>query len=115
MTKAIRGEIWQARFWPTVGAEISKDRPAVIINQPGAGRLPLSIVVPITDWKEHYASYFWFVQLDASQASGLSKPSGADAFQVRSMSDDRLLSRLGILEPRKLYEIAQAIRMCVGA
>jgi mRNA interferase MazF len=45
-----RGEVWTVRFDPAVGAEIQKVRPAVVIGVDSVGRLPLKIVVPITDW-----------------------------------------------------------------
>jgi mRNA interferase MazF len=114
MSKGVRGEIWQTRFVPNVGAKISKDRPAVVINTATAGRLPLSIVVPITDWKDNYEKYFWFVRLNPAAANGLSKSSGADAFQVKSVSDERLIQKLGILTDPQLQEVALAVGMCVG-
>jgi mRNA interferase MazF len=47
MAKATRGEIFEVQFRPAVGAEIQKTRPAVIMNVPEVGRLPLSIVVSL--------------------------------------------------------------------
>ena len=46
-----RGEVWAVNFDPAVGAEIGKARPAVVIGVESIGRLPLQLVVPITDWK----------------------------------------------------------------
>ena len=46
-----RGEIWLIDFDPALGAEIQKIRPAVIISMDTIGRLPLRMVVPVTDWK----------------------------------------------------------------
>lgn len=60
-----RGEIWLVRFDPSEGAEIRKIRPAVVANI-DIGRLPLRIVVPITDWKADFAKLSWFVFLSAS-------------------------------------------------
>ena len=114
MSKAIRGEVWQTRFWPSVGAEISKDRPAIVLNTQNAGRLPLCLMVPVTDWKENYSNYFWFVRLDPSGTNGLNKVSGADAFQVKSLSEDRLLWKVGSLELEEVQEIAFAIGFCIG-
>jgi mRNA interferase MazF len=51
-----RGEIWMIDFDPAVGAEIQKVRPAVVISVDTVGRLPLRLVVPVTDWKPRYAS-----------------------------------------------------------
>jgi mRNA interferase MazF len=50
-----RGEIWLINLDPTVGAEIRKTRPAVIVNDDAVGILPLKVIVPITDWKDRYA------------------------------------------------------------
>ena len=36
-----RGEIWDICFDPSVGAEIQKTRPAVVVNIESVGRLPL--------------------------------------------------------------------------
>jgi mRNA interferase MazF len=52
-----RGEIWLVDFDPAVGAEIQKVRPAVVIGVDSIGRLPLRMVVPITDWKIRYVNY----------------------------------------------------------
>jgi mRNA interferase MazF len=101
-------------FDPSVGAEIRKVRPAVVISLDTVGRLPLRLVVPITDWKPQYAGYPWFVELPASPTNGLSKDSGADAFQTKSVSISRFVDRLGELTPTQLDETAEAIALCVG-
>jgi len=82
MTTPNRGEIWMVNFDPSVGAEIQKTRPAAVINVAQVGRLPLRIVVPITDWKAIYATFPWFVFIPMRPENGLTKGSGADAFQV---------------------------------
>ncbi len=60
-----RGEIWLVDFDPAVGAEIQKMRPALVVSVDSVGRLPLRIVVPLTDWKPHYAGFPWFVLIPA--------------------------------------------------
>jgi len=114
MSKAQRGEIWEVAFRPAVGAEIRKVRPALVINAPEIGRLPLCIVVPITGWKPVFAEFSWFVFLPATPANGLAKDSGADAFQVKSVSEDRLLRRLGRITDEQTELVAAAIALCVG-
>jgi len=84
-----RGEVWLVRFDPSAGAEIRKVRPAVVVNLDAIGRLPLRIVVPVTDWKSDFGNLSWFVFLPAASENGLSKDSGADAFQVKSVSETR--------------------------
>jgi len=76
-----RGEVWWVRFDPAEGSEISKTRPAVVMTAPGMGRLPLAIVVPITDWKTHYTQLPWFVHLVPTATNGLRKESGQTGFR----------------------------------
>jgi len=109
-----RGEIWLVDFDPAVGAEIRKARPAPVINLNSIGRLPLRLVVPITDWKSHHAQFPWFVLISADPVNGLSKNSGADVFQTKSVSLDRFVKMLGTISTTELDEVASAIALCVG-
>ena len=115
MSKARRGEIWEVDFRPAVGAEIQKVRPAVVLNQADVGRLSLFIVVPVTEWKPVFATFSWFVALRPTPANGLSKDSGADAFQVKSVSELRLLRRLGAASDADVSRIVDAVAVCIGA
>src|SRR5438046_3128389 len=109
-----RGEIWLVQFDPGVGAEIQKIRPSVVLNVPGVGRLPLAIVVPITAWREHYENCSWMVRIESDSSNGLSKESGADAFQVKSVSERRFVQILGMVADVQLARIATAVSVCVG-
>ena len=110
-----RGEIWIVRFDPAVGAEIRKLRPAVVLSVASVGRLPLRIVVPVTEWNSAYARFAWMVHLPATPTNGLSKDSGADAFQVKSISETRFSARLGNVSDWQLDQIAEAVALCIGA
>jgi mRNA interferase MazF len=110
-----RGEIWLVDFDPAVGAEINKLRPAVVISEDAVGRLPLRIVVPVTDWKPHYSTLPWLVNLPAATANGLRKESAADAFQAKSVSVRRLIRSIGQISPIQANDIAAAVALCVGA
>jgi len=112
---SVRGEVWRIRFDPAEGDEIKKIRTAVVMSENAIGRLRLKIVVPITEWKPRYANYPWFVHLVPAPTNGLTKDSGADAFQVKSISETRFLDRLGELPAGELDDIANAIAICVGA
>ena len=109
-----RGEVWNVRFTPAIGAEIQKIRPAAVMNLATVGRLPLCIVVSITNWREEYARFSWFVPLVPETNNGLTKPSGADAFQVKSLSESRFVERLGILSLAQMDDIAAAVALCIG-
>lgn len=114
MEKPTRGEIWEVNFNPSVGAEIQKTRPAVVMNVPEVGRLPLVIVVPVTEWQTAFAQLPWFTKLLPAPANGLIKESGADAFQVKSISVLRLMRKAGCLMDEETDLIAEAIALCVG-
>lgn len=105
-----RGEIWLLNLSPTLGAEMQKTRPAVIVNDDEVGILPLRVIVPITDWKDRYAQAPWMVRLEPSPENGLSKTSTADAFQVRSVSEQRFVSRLGGLSPENMDAVGNALK-----
>ena len=104
-----RGEIWPINLDPTVGSEIRKTRPAVIVNSNALGRLPLSIIVPITDWKENYSIAPWMIHLEPETLNGLLKASAADCFQVRSVSHSRFVKKLGVLNSAIMSEISQGL------
>ena len=108
-----RGEIWRVNLNPTQGDEIGKTRPCVILSGASAGRLNLRIVVPITDWKDHYANYFWMPRLEPDVNNGLTKPSAADAFQVRSASVTRFVSYVGTITDERLDRIVKAVALCM--
>jgi mRNA interferase MazF len=104
-----RGEVWLINLDPTIGAEITKIRPSVIVNDDSIGVLPLKVIVPITDWKDRYAIAPWMVRLEPDRVNNLEKLSAADTFQVRSVAQERFVRRLGRLSPIAMHEIAQAL------
>jgi mRNA interferase MazF len=110
-----KGEIWLINLDPSIGAEIRKSRPAAIISVDEIGILPLRVIVPITDWKDHYSAAAWLVPLDPSMRNGLQKRSAADAFQIRSVSTERFIHRIGVLEAEILENILSAIKLVIDA
>ncbi len=100
-----RGEVWLINLDPTIGAEIKKTRPAVIVSSDAIGVLPLRVIVPLTDWKDRYAVAPWMTQIAPSAENGLRKPSAADSFQVRSVAEARFVRRLGRVDARALARI----------
>jgi mRNA interferase MazF len=104
-----RGEIWLVNLDPTVGSEIKKTRPAVIISSDLVGILPLKVIVPFTDWKDRYTNASWMVRIEPDKQNGLSKLSVADGLQVRSVSSQRLVKQLGVLTSIQIAQIVQAV------
>jgi len=58
-----QGEIWLINLDPAIGAEIKKTRPAIIMNDNSLGKLPLKIIIPVTEWKEKYGIAPWMVKI----------------------------------------------------
>jgi mRNA interferase MazF len=104
-----QNEIWLINLDPTVGAEIKKTRPAIIVNDDALGKLPLKIIVPITDWKNHYEVAPWMIKVLPSTENGLSKPSSIDCFQIRSLSETRFVKKLGSIDEQTHEKIKIAL------
>ena len=109
-----RGEIWRVEFEPSRGAEIRKTRPAVVMNVATAGKLALRVIVPLTGWQPPFERVFWHVRIEPETSNGLDKISSADTFQVRSLSIERFVDRIGELNAEQIAAIAQAISVVVG-
>ncbi len=107
----LRGEVWSLNLDPTVGAEIRKKRPVVIVNDDDIGILPLKVIVPITDWKDYYIHAIWMTKIVPNSLNGLSKTSAADAFQIRSVSHERFLRRLGRLSDNEIEQIVASLTL----
>jgi mRNA interferase MazF len=105
----LRGQIWLYNSNPSVGDEISKIRPAIIVNNDAVGVLRLKIVVPITGWNNAFVDVPWLVMIEPDVDNGLSKTSVADTFQVRSISQQRLIKPIGSLSVATMAEISQAL------
>lgn len=103
-------EIWWVNFNPTVGAEVQKKRPAIIVNDNSVGILPLRVIVPVTDWNERYNSADWMVKITPDAINHLTKDSTADCFQVKSVSTDRFDKKIGEISPENYEKIKNALR-----
>lgn len=110
-----QGEIWEINLSPTVGAEIKKKRPAIIINDNAIGILPLKVIVPITEWKDRFQGAIWLVRIEPDNENKLMKPSAIDTFQIRSVSTKRFLRKTGLVSSNVLNEIITAIKAVIAA
>jgi mRNA interferase MazF len=105
-----KGEIWLVNLDPTIGDEIRKVRPAVIVSRDALGILALRVVVPVTAWQPRFQDYDWLVRVDTDPKNGLEKPSAADTFQVRSVAAQRFVRRLGQLSDADMHRIAEGLK-----
>jgi mRNA interferase MazF len=109
-----RGQIWLYNANPTIGDEISKIRPAIIVNSNEIGTLRLKVIVPITGWNEVFSSVPWMIKLEPSAENQLSKPSAADTFQVRSVSQQRLIRQIGTIDDTTMAAISQGLAIVLN-
>ncbi|MCX6055396.1 MAG: type II toxin-antitoxin system PemK/MazF family toxin [Chloroflexi bacterium] len=115
-----RGEIWMMSLLPTLtphrelnmtGDGKTNQRPVVILSSDAMGSLPLRIVVPLTPWKTTYASAAWMVYIPPVLNSGFEIPMAADTLQIRSVSNSRLVERIGDLPSSLVLEITAAVNL----
>lgn len=109
-----RGEIWLINLDPTIGAEIRKTRPAVIVNDDRMGILPLKVIVPLTDWKDRYQFAPWMVRINPTNSNKIQKVSAADAFQVRALSERRFVRHIGQMDESTMQQISQALSIVLS-
>ena len=109
-----RGEIWRINLDPSIAAEIRKTRPALILSVDAIGSLPLRVVVPITGWKDKFTQATWLVRIEPDSANNLEKPSAADTFQVRSVSETRFVDLVGMVSDTDMARVEDAVRIVLG-
>lgn len=94
-TSPKRGEIWLVNLDPTVGSEIKKVRPVVVVNSDAVGKLPLRLVAPITGWDDSFEHNLWHVKIHPDKINGLGKASAVDVLQLRGLDTQRFIKRPG--------------------
>ena len=108
-----RGEVWLVNFDPTLGVEIKKTRPAVVVSSNAIGQLPLKLIAPITDWKPYFNGNLWHVRINPDNTNGLVKVSAIDTLQLRGADMQRFIRKLGQVSETTMAEIAAAVAAVV--
>src|ERR1035437_1060244 len=113
ITSPRRGEVYFVNFDPTVGAEIRKIRPALIIQHDVSNRhSPITIVAAIT-LKFDDMLYPTEGLIRAGEA-GLKQDSVILLNQVRSTDRKRLAKRTGSVKESTLKRVDAAIKLSLG-
>ncbi len=109
-----RGEIYLVALDPTVGREIQKTRPALIIQNDISNRLTaITIVAPITSTVRFPLNPV-HVLLAADQSTGLTVTSVALFNQIRAVDRIRLIRRLGSVDTQTMELADEAIKISLG-
>ncbi len=108
-----RGDIWLVNLDPTIGHEIKKARPGIIIqNDLGNRYSPMTIIAPVTSQK--LENIYHFEVLMTRRTSGLKKDSKALLNHLRAIDKTRLIRKLGRLERETLEQVDEAIKVSLG-
>jgi mRNA interferase MazF len=108
-----RGEIYWVNLDPTVGTEIAKRRPALVIsNDIGNEHSPRVIAAPISTLRTERR--FPFEVSIPTGEGGLSQTSKVLLSQIRTVDKRRLDRYVGKLPPERILEVDEAIRLSLS-
>jgi mRNA interferase MazF len=108
-----RGDIYLVSFDPTLGSEIKKTRPALVLQNDIANEhSPITIVAAITSQFDD--PLYPTEVLVQPPEGGLTLPSVVLLNQIRSIDKQRLVKHLGILTEQTMELVNQAIQVSLG-
>ncbi|ETR72354.1 MAG: PemK-like protein [Candidatus Magnetoglobus multicellularis str. Araruama] len=108
-----RGEIWLVNLDPSVGSEIRKTRPVVVLNSNLLGILPIRLVAPLTGWKDYFENNLWHIKIIPETTNNLTKKSAIDILQMRGIDTKRFIKKIGNASNKIMKEIVEAIALVV--
>ena len=98
-----RGEVWWVSFDPSIGGEIRKKRPAVIVSNNAANQFLNRVqVVPLTSSVGKLYPSEAYITLRGKKAKAM-------ADQLTTVSKERLINQAGSISKTELEGLARAI------
>lgn len=103
-----RGEVWWVEFDPSIGSEIRKTRPAVIVSNDAANRnLRRVVVIPLSTNASRVYPGEALVTVDGKQGKAM-------ADQIMAADKIRLKTQIGTLSKADMLGVEQAILVHLG-
>ena len=103
-----RGNIYLAALDPTIGSEINKTRPVIVVSNNINNDFGNTVtIIPLTSNTEKIYPFEVFIKQDVAN---LPKDSKAKADQIRTIDKTRIIKEIGVLPKEVLSEVEVAIK-----
>lgn len=106
-------DIWLVNFDPTLGHEIKKSRPAVVVSSKVMQFSNLRLVIPIRHFSTRHENYDWMLRIYPDKINNLKKESTIDCIHLRSVAIERFIKPIGSIDQLFFNDIKGIINLII--